>query len=508
LLKNSKQTILLIYTPLFTQYFKYICQQFPIKKMKRYLLLLFITAHSIGAKAQGYNISLQSNHKTGIAYLTYYMGKDFILQDSAAVNNTGKAVFKNKTALQSGIYSIIFPGKRLSLDFLVDKEQKINIVADTNNISKAVITGSSANVLFKAYQAEVNNKGKGLNAAKKLYDKATTKQDSLKYELQYKKLNNELNNYRESIIKTKPTSMMAALLNALREPAYPTKIPVTRNDSIDNYNFYKSHYWDGVTFMDDRIIRTPFFLPKLQTYYRQVMPQAADSIKEDIDYKLLLARNNPEMFKYLLNWFTDEYINPKYMGQDAIFVHLFERYHSQKMSPWLNKAQDSIITRTAMMLMSNLIGERAANVTFTDTTGKKVNLYDVNGDFTLLVFWEPNCGHCKEELPRIDSFYRARWQQKNVKIFAVLSETEKIKDTWLAFLREKKIGDWVNVYQTAADAEAEQKSNSPSYRQLFNVIQTPTLFLLDKEKRIIAKKLSLEQVDDFIDVMIKKGENK
>ncbi len=44
---------------------------------------------------------------------------------------------------------------------------------------------------------------------------------------------------------------------------------------------------------------------------------------------LLLARSSPEMYKFLLNWLTDEYINPKYMGQDAVFVHLFEKYHSK-----------------------------------------------------------------------------------------------------------------------------------------------------------------------------------
>ena len=69
---------------------------------------------------------------------------------------------------------------------------------------------------------------------------------------------------------------------------------------------FKDHYWDGITFMDDRIIRSPFFLPKLQTYYQQVMSQSSDSLMRDIDYKLLLARSNPEMYKFLLNWFTDE----------------------------------------------------------------------------------------------------------------------------------------------------------------------------------------------------------
>jgi thiol-disulfide isomerase/thioredoxin len=473
--------------------------------MKKHLLFILLAVVSVNTHAQGYNISLQSNYKKGMAYLTYYMGKDFLLQDSAIVNNTGRAIFKAKTKLPGGIYSIVFPGKRLTADFLIDKEQNITITADTTKLDKIQITGSPANSLFREYQSTVSARGKFLQEARKGYDNAKTKQDSAKFEAAYRKLSMELNTYREDMVKNKSTSMMASLLMAMRESPQPTKVPITRQDSIDNYNYYKAHYWDGVSFYDDRIVRTPFFLPKLENYYRQVMPQAADSIIKDLDYKLLLARTAPEMYKFLLNWFTDEYINPKYMGQDAVFVHLYQKYHSVKAAPWLNKTQDSVITRRAFMLMSNLIGEQAANLEMVDTLGKPSPLYEVKADYTFVVFWDPNCGHCKEEIPRIDSIYRASWQKKNVKIYAVLSESEKQKEQWLSFLRDKKIGDWVNVYQTTATADAEAKANKATYRQLYDVVVTPTMFLLDKDKRIVAKKLSIEQINDFLEVSIKKA---
>ncbi|MEQ1553158.1 MAG: thioredoxin-like domain-containing protein [Ferruginibacter sp.] len=472
--------------------------------MKKNILVVILTSLSFNLFAQGYTISLKSNYKYGLAYLTYYMGKDLMLQDSAAVNNKGVALFKGATKLPPGIYSLVMPGKRLTTDFLIDKEQNITLLVDSLKPENIQITGSIANVDFKAYQNFVNAKGKFLQQEKNAYNTSKSKADSAKHEAAYAKLSKELNVYRENLVKQKPNSMMAILLHAMREPAYPTNVPITRKDSVDNYNFYKAHYWDGITFMDDRIIRTPFFLPKLENYYRQIMPQAPDSLIKDIDYKLLLARTSPEMYKFLLNWVTDEYINPKYMGQDAVFVHLYEKYHSKGLSKWLNKVQDSVITRRAFMLMSNLIGVNAANVEFADTLGKTKALYDVDADYTLLVFWDPNCGHCKTEIPKIDSIYRASWKQKNVKIFAVLSESEKQKEVWLDFIRANKITDWVNVYQTKAAADAEAKDNRPSYRQLFDIVTTPTIILLDKEKRIIAKKLTLEQLDEFLKVKINK----
>lgn len=474
-------------------------------QMKKYLLLLLCSIGFLGTRAQGYRINLQSNYKAGIVYLTYYMGKDFILQDSAAVSSTGLAVFKDAKQLQSGIYVIVFPGKRLTADFLIEKEQTLSINADTNHLEQIKITGSQANIIFKQYQNFVNVKGKQLQDVRVAYNAAKTHDDSVKYEAAYKKYSKELNDYRTDIVTKNPTSMMAVLLTALREPPYPTTVAITHEDSVANYNFYKQHYWDGISFMDERIIRTPFFLPKLETYYREVMPQSSDSLIKDISYKLLLARSNTEMYKFLLNWFTDEYISPKYMGQDAVFVHLYEQYHSKGITTWLNEKQHEAITRRAFMVMANLIGEKAADMQFEDTAGKQSSLYNVEAPYTVVVFWDPSCGHCKQELPRIDSIYRANWQKKNIKIYAVLSESEKMKPEWLSYIREHKIGDWINVYQTKASLDLETKEQRPSYRQLYDVVLTPTLYLLDKDKRIVAKKLTLEQINDLLEVKIKKG---
>ncbi len=466
--------------------------------MKNFIIIFLLCTGSTASRAQGYNIAVQSNYKKGICYLTYYRGRDYVLQDSAAVSNTGLAIFKGSQKLVGGIYSIIFPGKRLSTDVLIDKDQNISIQADTTNLAKAVVKGAPVNEVFKQYQLFVTAKGSQLQQEKTAFAASKTKADSAIHEAAYQRYNKELNDYRENIIKTKPNSMMAVLLTAMKEPATPKKIAITHADSLANYNFFKDHYWDGVSFMDERIIRTPFFQPKLESYYREVMSQSADSLIKDIDYKLLLARNSPEMYKYLLNWFTDEYIRPKYMGQDAVFVYLFNQYHSKGLTSWLNEKQMKLITERAFMLMSNLVGEKAANLEFLNTAEKTTALYDVAADFTIVVFWDPSCGHCKEELPRIDSLYRASWMKKNVKIYAVLSENNK--QLWLDYIKEHKIDDWYNVYQTKEMAEADTKSEKPGFKQLYDVTQTPTVYLLDREKRIIGKKLTLEQINELMDV--------
>jgi thiol-disulfide isomerase/thioredoxin len=469
--------------------------------MKKVQFTLFVlTLFTSFSKAQSFQVSLQSNYRSGIAYLTHHSGGGLSVEDSAAVSEKGLAVFKGKRTLPPGIYAIVFPGKRISSDLLIGKQKDINISikADTADLLKMQVTGAPENVLFQQYQQFVSVKGKQLFEQKQAYVNARTAKDSATHEAAYNRTNQELNDYRTNLVKTHPNSLMAVILNAMKEPPYPTKVPVTRQDSLDNYQFYKSHYWDGTTFMDEAVVRTPFFAPKLKRYYTEVIPQASDSIIKDADYKLLLARSAPEMYKYLLNWLTDTYLNPKYMGQDAVFVHLFEKYHSKGLSPWLNEKQMETITRRAYMLMSNLVGEKAANLEMLDTAGKVSALYDLKSDYTVVVFWDPNCGHCKEEIPRIDSIYRASWKDRNVGIYAVMSENDV--DAWKKYISTNHLTNWTHVYQSPEMLKANNEMQRPSFRQLYDVTQTPTLYLLDKEKRIVGKKLTLEQMNDLMNV--------
>jgi thiol-disulfide isomerase/thioredoxin len=473
--------------------------------MKKTILFYVAFLSCAYTYAQGFQVTLKiPQYKQGIAYLTYYMGGSLNIADSAAVSNTGTAIFKGTQKLPGGIYVVVFPGKRQRAEFLIDKEQRINVtVADTNKIAtNTLVTGSPANNLYLQYQKFVATKSALLEKERRAYFASTTKADSLLHEKNYSQLNTELNGYRENIINKNSTSLMAALLKAMKEPQVPNPNPITKQDSLNNYYYYKAHYWDGVTFMDERIVRSPFFLPRFERYYREIVPPVADTLIRDIDYKLLLARTSPELYKFMLNWLTDEYINSKYPELDAVFINLFNKYHSKGLTKWLNAKQLETINRRAYMLMANLVGDRAANLEMLTTEQKPTSLYDVNADYTVVAFWDPNCGHCKEEIPRLDSFYRASWKTHNVKIFAVLTpdEKENVMPEWTKFIKEKNLNEWVHVYKTKEMEEADYKAQRPGFRQLFDITMTPTMYLLDKNKNIVAKKLSLNQMHELLQI--------
>lgn len=451
------------------------------------------------ANAQSFRITLLApQFKSGITYLTFANGNNFSVEDSAVFKN-GKAIFTGKRRLPGGVYSIFFPGKTHRSDFLVNKQQVLTIQADTTDLlNKFVVLGSKDNALFTQYVKFTTAKGKLIESERAAYKASKNLADSLLHEKKYNQYQNELNLRRNNIIKQQPNTMLAMLLEAMKEPVLPVPVAKTKEDTLVNYNYYKQHYWDGISFMDERIIRTPFFMPRLERYYREILIQSPDTLIKDIDYRLLLARTCPEMYKLLLNWLTDEYISPKYMGQDAVFVHLFEKYHSKGLTNWLNEIQAETISRRAYMLMSNLLGEQAANLEMIDSTGKSTPLYEVNANYTVLVFWDPTCGHCKQEIPKIDSIYQASWKQHNLTIYAVL--TENVKPEWVNYVKEHQLNDWIHVYQTKEMEAAEVAAQKASFRQLYDVTITPKLYLLDKDKRIIAKGLDWKQMNDLLEI--------
>jgi protein-disulfide isomerase len=160
------------------------------------------------------------------------------------------------------------------------------------------------------------------------------------------------------------------------------------------------------------------------------------------------------------------------------------------------------ISRRAYMLMANLVGEKAANLEMLDTEEKPITLYDMVADYTVVCFWDPNCGHCKEEVPRLDSIYQASWKKHGVKIFAVLTpdEKENAKPEWKKFIAEHKLTEWTHAYKPKEMEDADFKAQKAGFRQLYDITLTPTIYLLDKNKNIIGKKLTIQQLNELLEV--------
>ncbi len=490
------------------QLFNHLCPLFKyfyeiVQAMKFTSTLLALLLSLCVAAQNGYEIKITLKpFKNQWVYLGHYFGKRLPIVDSVLLNEKSEGVFKGSQKLGGGIYLVGFPDRARNFEILIDKNQHFSIVADTANIQKVNFINSPDNVAFKAYQEYMTVNGKALDALY-LKRKGTNKQDSIKLTGQIEDLNNKIKNYRSAIITKEPNSFLAVLLKSMKEPEVPKNDPAAKNDSLFAYHYFKKHFWDDVNLMDDRMARTPFLEPKIDRYLEQLVYPSSDSVIKELDWMMSYANVNEEMQRFMLIKFVNRYINQKYMWEDAVFVHLFEKYFAQKNYSWLADAGRKNITDRAYSLMANIMGSPAPEVELPDSMGQKRNLYGVEAPFVLVAIWDPTCGHCKETLPMLDSIYRAKWKGYGLKIFALAKETDGTKKDWTSFIQKNNLNEWVHVYYSKEDDKARTNANIPGYSQLYDVQSFPTLYLLDKDKRIIAKKVSFEQVDEILQYKLK-----
>jgi thiol-disulfide isomerase/thioredoxin len=477
--------------------------------MKRLSLIAFLLISATTFSQEGFEIKVTFKpFKNQYIYLGHYFGKTYPIIDSAMLNDKSEAVFKGNKKLNGGIYLIGYPNKAGFFEILVDKDQKFSIIADTTTLANgATFENSPDNTLFRQYQQQMGSKGRKINELQQQLKTAANEADSTRILNELIKTDKEVKDFRENLIKKYPNNFLSALLAAMREPEMPSalKNPKTKEDSLAAYNHYKEQYWNGVNFWDGRLAYTTFFEEKLDKYFNQLVVPHPDSVIKEIDYMLGFASINEEMTRFLLIKFVNRYLNQKYMWEDAVFVHLFEKYFSHKNYSWLTDKGKKTITDRAYSLMANIMGTPAADIVLPDTIGNITGLYDLKAEYTLVVFWDPACSHCKEVLPRVDSFYHAKWKSAGLKIFAIAKEIESTRKDWLNFIQENRLEGWIHVFYSKAEEKTRIENNIPGYSQLYDVQSFPTLYLLDKEKRIVAKKLTVEQTDDVL--QIKRKEN-
>ncbi len=108
-------------------------------------------------------------------------------------------------------------------------------------------------------------------------------------------------------------------------------------------------------------------------------------------------------------------------------------------------------------------------------------MYDIEKDFTILYFWEPNCGHCKEATPKLKEYYN-KPKDYSVEVFAVCTISDKA--AWSKYIEENNL-TWINGWDP---------QRSTHYDFYYNVQSTPIVYILDRNKKIIAKKLAVEDI--------------
>ena len=449
------------------------------------------------AQNDGHKIKIKvEGIKDTVCYLAGYFGKKQYYKDTSRFDSKGVCVFQGNQPMPGGIYSVILPNNNY-FEFIIN-EQEFYLETDTNNLVENMkVKGSLENELFYShFKLVASIQKEAATREKKLVTlKEQEKTDSVKVvRKRLGEINKELDNFKLKIIDEHPNTLLSKIFKGMRDPKVPAP-PKDENgkvlDSLFQYKYYRKHYWDNIDFSNDNILRTPIYHNRLMQYMKKVIPQLPDSINAGLDDLLDKAQANDEIFKYTLGKAIYTFETSKIMGMDAVFVHLAEKYYMTNRAHWVDSVQLYKISERVRSIKPILIGKQAPPIYHVkDKNGQLIPLYSVDSEFLMLIFWDPDCGHCKKEMPKLKAIYD-KYKNKGLQVYTVCTEVEK--DKWLKYIEEKQY-DWINV--------ADFELRSP-FRELYDISSTPKVFLLDKNKKIIAKHINHEQLDMILERKLK-----
>lgn len=449
------------------------------KKMKSIVYILLLTNLVFGSslRASVLSIAIGSNITIPLQSKAYLFG-DYVNQrriiDSISSGNS--IVFNLNNTLQKGMYNVMLytdlkdlNGKyqRIGFDVIVtgeDIEFTVDIT-DTRNLG-SVKAKSGDNYIY--YQH--------FNQSKLLEQKSKVLEDALK---QYPEADEFYIQLQKQSEKVKQTQIAFSQSNENYQSnsmvSYYLKIgKLAESKSIDKIDF------------SNPLLKNSPFIPVLVWNYlddtendQSITGSNSDKLITRLDNLLPKLQVDDEVYNLMLAEIIKYY---EKKGLNDVVVHLNKRLLPDVCeNPELTKR----IKEKNKILEKILVGNTAPEIEFANS-GAIQKLNDVKAEFTLLLFWESTCYHCQELIKELTDFYKQN-KTKGFEIVAISMDTSKIAYT--NFISENSI-NWLN-YSEFKGWESQAAKN-------YNILATPSMFLLDKEKKIIAKPVSINELKALV----------
>lgn len=479
---------------------------------------------SFTAAAQGFDIRINmKGTKDTMAYLVKYTWDQQYIADTCKKIKNGLIQFKGNKQLDKGVYTLVSQEKAIFFDLFINESQKFSITTDAadvvNNLKSA---DSKENQEFFTYIKYITAKNKDFNKARE-ESKGKKGKDSLDFmTARIKALNEDVKKYESEFMQRVKGTYVYDVLN-LKTEKEPISVPKASNgrpDSVYSYYYYKSHFFDGIDFKDERIIRTPFLDDRVKRYFEQVILNHPDTVIAEIDKILGKCEQGNLVYNLLIGYFTYKYEQSKIMGFDKVFVHIADTYILPGKAKAVYSEETTGKIKERVDIMRNLLLDaQVSELYMIDTTdGRKVRkmgfdtatssksitdlyyknidkltpmfktLFQVKAKYTVLVFWAVDCGHCQTEIPKLHEDLKAIKGKVDYKVFAVQTKDD-LYDTWRKFLIDKKLNDFIHVYDPV---------HLNNLKERFDIYSTPVIYILDKDKKIKAKRLGAEQVVEML----------
>ncbi len=466
--------------------------------MKYYtILIMFLFLGAVNANAEGYSIDIQVK---GLSDTTIYIGYHFadkkFVQDTVRLNSSGKVTYAGDEDLPGGVYLLVFPSMSF-IEFIVSDDQEFSITVDiTDPLYTLKFKGSEENSRFLDYQKFMREQQTAASELRKVREQYKDVPDSVEtINGRLREIEKQINQYWDRLIRENRDMFLGHLVKALRNPELPDFDVPEGNENVDSLNwvlgylYNRDHFLDNIEFSDERLLRTPIVHNKLDQYVNRVLIQRPDSIIPPIHKLVEKSSVNEKFFQFVVVFLLNNFLQSNIMGMDAVYVDIAEKYYLSGEATWADSTFLANLEDRVSKIKPNLIGKKGKDLIMETSTGEWASLHEIHARYTVLYFWEPNCGHCKQATPALYDIYQ-KYKEKGLEVFAVY--TQDNEEEWQDYLNKNGY-DWINVYDP---------TQNTFFRYYYDIYSTPVVYLLDEQKIIVAKRISVESLGKMLEALL------
>ena len=216
-----------------------------------------------------------------------------------------------------------------------------------------------------------------------------------------------------------------------------------------------AHFWDGIEDFDGPTDENPILAAQIDFYFDKMVAPLPDSITLEISRLIDKTETNADLRDFILWHLLERYRYPEYMSQDQVFVWLYDQYFSQLEIKDLNETNLALIQEKAERLRQLALFNVAPDIKL----GDSIDLQSIESNFTVLFFYDHDCDLCQQEMQDLDSV----------------------------------VAQHPEITKLAIDMNTDDVQVDVLY-DLYDIETTPLIYVLDRDKRIIAKKIRARQI--------------
>jgi len=421
----------------------------------------------------------------------YWKNKTYAI-DSVKLSDKGKGTFSIAENLSQGQYFLhIKPS--FQADFLIGDEQRdIKMYLDENTLSENKVTGSKDTGLLWEYLAKTDEYGAKINSLRSdITDSTLTESKRTELSAQIRELEVNQKDFETKFKKKNAQNWAGKLIRGLEPVILPYPKPQNQQEVAENKRYGKTYFFDNIDLADPRFWNTNYFDSYIDSYMKDWVDPIPDSLATAASRLVAKTKGNSVCFKEMLSKLFNKAIASKRMGDENIWARLFENYIQDKDITWIDAKQMGEIKSMYENIKNNRIGMTALNIPLKTIDGDSINTAEIVSDYIVLYFYDLNCGHCATETPKLHNELYEKYKDKGLEIIAINVGSNKID--WEDYIQKQNLTDWINA------ADMDYKSQ---YWLNYDLSGIPMTYLLDKNKKIIAKKIDTKQINTLLEYYI------